>query len=164
MKQIVKKILLLFKPAIHKLARLFDIAIIEAYKPQGAGRIFFTDDITAVEHKIPKSTYFNTASGDIHIGKNVVFGEHVLLLTGKHLHSSDAKKMNKPLFAVPENGRDIVIESNVYIGSGAIIVGPCRVGENAVIGAGAVISKDVESYSFMVGNPAILKKKLTKSI
>ena len=54
---------------------------------------------------------------------------------------------------------NIHIHDNVYIGSGAILINgqsgkPLVVGEGATIGMGAVVIKDVEPYSTVVGNPA----------
>ena len=50
--------------------------------------------------------------------------------------------------------RHPTIKNNVIIGSGAQILGPITVGENARIGANTVILKDVPQYGTMVGNPA----------
>lgn len=158
MKKIIIEFLLLFRPLVHKLARIYDIPVIEPYKAHGAGKIIFLDPLEMVRHRIPVSTYFNTASGDIHVGEFVVFGENVMLLTGKHLSKAESLSLNDKFSAVPPSGRDIVIEDHAYLGSGAIIVGPCRIGSYAVIGAGAVVTKDVPSNSFVVGNPAFVKK------
>lgn len=48
----------------------------------------------------------------------------------------------------------IVIGNDVYIGFGVTIVGPCRIGDGAVIAAGAVVTKDVEPYAIVGGVPA----------
>ena len=50
--------------------------------------------------------------------------------------------------------RHPTIKNNVIIGSGAQVLGPITVGENARIGANTVILKDVPKYGTMVGNPA----------
>ena len=50
--------------------------------------------------------------------------------------------------------RHPTIKNNVIIGSGAQILGPITIGENARIGANTVILKDVPKYGTMVGNPA----------
>ena len=50
------------------------------------------------------------------------------------------------------------IEDNVRIGSGAVIL-PVRIGKGSIIGAGAVVIKDVDPGSIMVGNPARNIKK-----
>jgi len=46
-----------------------------------------------------------------------------------------------------------VIEDDVWIGFNAIILKGVRVGRGAVVGAGSVITKDVEAYTIVVGNP-----------
>ncbi|MGX7245840.1 serine O-acetyltransferase [Enterococcus quebecensis] len=50
------------------------------------------------------------------------------------------------------------IGSNTVIYSGAVIVGPITVGENCVIGANTVVSKNIPSNSIVYGNPAIVKE------
>lgn len=53
-----------------------------------------------------------------------------------------------------------IIEDDVQIGAGAIIIGPVRVGARAIIGAGAIVVKDVPHDCIVVGNAArILEKK-----
>ena len=47
---------------------------------------------------------------------------------------------------------------NVYIGTGAKILGPVKVGNNVVIGAGAVVLNDVPDNSVVVGMPAKVVK------
>ncbi|BCW49580.1 hypothetical protein StoSoilB13_19220 [Arthrobacter sp. StoSoilB13] len=46
------------------------------------------------------------------------------------------------------------IENDAWIGASAIVLGGVTVGEGAVVGAGSVVTKDVEPYSIVVGNPA----------
>jgi len=61
-----------------------------------------------------------------------------------------------PRCAQPKNGHYVktFIEKGVTIGANATIVCGTRIGTHALIGAGAVVTKDVEPYSIMVGNPA----------
>jgi acetyltransferase-like isoleucine patch superfamily enzyme len=47
-----------------------------------------------------------------------------------------------------------VIEKNVWIATGAIIIGGVTVGENAVIAAGSVVTKDIPPNTLAGGNPA----------
>ena len=51
------------------------------------------------------------------------------------------------------------ISSNVFIGSGTMIVAPVKIGKNAVIGAGSVVTKDVANDQLVYGNPASVKKR-----
>lgn len=50
---------------------------------------------------------------------------------------------------------DIKVGSNVLIGFGAIIVGPCEIGDNAVVASGAVVTRDVSAASIVAGVPAV---------
>jgi maltose O-acetyltransferase len=56
---------------------------------------------------------------------------------------------------VPENTKSapVVIEDDVWIGFNAIILKGVRVGRGAVVGAGSVITKDVDPFTVVVGNP-----------
>lgn len=95
---------------------------------------------------------FNTRSGMIRVGSNSFFGHGVMILTGTHdldLTDQAARKTS-----VPKSGRDIYIGMNVWIGSGAIVIGPCTIGDGAVVAAGAVVRGDVASGDFVGGVPA----------
>lgn len=51
-----------------------------------------------------------------------------------------------------------VIEDNVDIGAHAIIMGPIRLGHHCIVGAGAIVLKDVPPYAVVAGNPAKIIK------
>jgi len=53
-----------------------------------------------------------------------------------------------------------VIKDGVWVASNATIIGPCIIGENAVIGAGSVVLGDVEPYTIVAGNPARVIRKI----
>jgi maltose O-acetyltransferase len=53
-----------------------------------------------------------------------------------------------------EVARPIVIEDNAWLGGGAILLPGVTVGRNAVVGAGAVVSRSVPANTVVVGNPA----------
>ncbi|WP_051289260.1 CatB-related O-acetyltransferase [Chryseobacterium daeguense] len=53
----------------------------------------------------------------------------------------------------------IIIEDDVWIGSNSVILSGVKIGRGAIIGAGSVITKDVEAYSIVAGNPAKLLRK-----
>ena len=62
--------------------------------------------------------------------------------------------------AVPREGRDIVVEEGAWVGSGAILLGPCRIGAHAVVAAGAVVTGDVAPATLVAGVPARLVRDL----
>jgi acetyltransferase-like isoleucine patch superfamily enzyme len=81
----------------------------------------------------------------IEIGKNCCIGEGVLLLTGSHnIHSSRFDLVTK----------SITISDNVWVATNAIILPGVTIGEGAVVAAGSVVTKDVEPWTVVGGNPA----------
>ena len=54
---------------------------------------------------------------------------------------------------------DVTIENDVWIGYGAILLSGITIGNGSVIGAGAVVTKSVEPYSIIIGNPGKLIRK-----
>lgn len=85
---------------------------------------------------------------EVHIGNHVMIGPNVQLYTPAH--EMQAKARNEGL----EVAKAIVIEENVWIGGGAILLPGVRVGRNAVVGAGAVVTRDVAANTVVAGNPA----------
>jgi acetyltransferase-like isoleucine patch superfamily enzyme len=90
------------------------------------------------------------AMAPITIGNNVCISEKVSLLTGTHdVSSSSFDLITKP----------IVIKDNVWIATGAMVLPGVTIGEGAVVAAGAVVTKDVEPWTVVGGNPAKVIKK-----
>ncbi len=92
------------------------------------------------------------------IAENVVF-----LLNGEHYtnHLSTYPFKVRMLNEQSESfGKgDIVLEDDVWIGYGSIILSGVRIGKGSIIAAGSIVTKDVEPYSVVGGNPAKLIKK-----
>jgi acetyltransferase-like isoleucine patch superfamily enzyme len=96
----------------------------------------------------------NTIDGrlGIVIGNNVNISHHVKIWTMQHDPLSDS---------FDTSGGPVIIEDNAWISSDVIILPNVRIGRNAVVAAGAVVTKDVESYSICAGVPA--KKIATRT-
>ncbi len=100
---------------------------------------------------------FNTMSGCIYIDEYSFAGHNVSLLTGTH----DYKKFNiERQLDIPLQGNDIKIGKGVWICSNTVIIGPCNIGDNSVITAGAVVITDIPSNSIYGGVPARFIKKI----
>jgi maltose O-acetyltransferase len=84
----------------------------------------------------------------ITIGDHVQIGPNVQLLTPTHPIDPDLRR------AGWEAAEPIVIEDNVWIGGGAIVLAGVTVGADSVVGAGAVVTRDVPPGVVVVGNPA----------
>lgn len=88
--------------------------------------------------------------GGITIGDGALIGHNVVLATLNH-GLEPAKRAN--LLPAP-----IKIGRRVWIGSNSTILPGVSIGDNAVIGAGSVVTKDVPSNAIVAGNPAKIKK------
>ena len=99
------------------------------------------------------------ARSSITIGNKVMFGPNVSLIGGDHNVSEIGKFMSDVKNKRPEDDQDIVIEDDVWVGTGAIILKGVRICRGSIIAAGAVVTKDVAPYSVMAGLPAKLIKK-----
>lgn len=85
--------------------------------------------------------------GGLQIDDDVLIGPNVSLITSGH--PIDPSERRRITMAKP-----IVIKRNVWIAAGAIVIGGVTVGENSVIAAGSVVTKDVPPNTFVGGNPA----------
>lgn len=90
------------------------------------------------------------AGGGLSIGNNVLVANGVIIVTDGH-------SVNPPRWRCVETAQ-IVINDDVWIGSGAIILPGVRVGEGALIAAGSVVSRDVPAFTMVAGVPASVKK------
>ena len=85
--------------------------------------------------------------GGVDIADLVMIGPNVNIITSSHpLNVADRRAYVE--------AKPIVIERNVWIATAATILGGVTVGENSVVAAGAVVTKDVPANSFVAGVPA----------
>lgn len=95
----------------------------------------------------------------VEIGNECLIGANVTIAdTDFHPINSLGRRHNgNPL----EIGSEpIVIEDNVFIGTGVVILKGVRVGKNSVIGAGSVVTKNVPANAIVAGNPARLLRRM----
>ena len=85
--------------------------------------------------------------GGLDIADDVMIGPNVSIITAGHpLDPAQRRAVTI--------GKPIVIERNVWIATGATIIGGVTVGENSVVAAGSVVTKDVPPNTLVGGNPA----------
>ena len=97
----------------------------------------------------------NSLIGVVKIGKDVMMGPEVMIITKNHLYSDLTKPMR---LQESETPCPVIIEDDVWIGARAIILPGRRIGKGAIVGAGAVVTKDVPAYAIVGGNPAVILK------
>lgn len=88
--------------------------------------------------------------GEVHIGNDVMMAPEVALIAINHV--TDRKDI--PMNRQGEVAKSINIGNDVWLGFRSIILSGVTIGDGAVIGAGAVVTKDVPSYTIVGGVPA----------
>lgn len=98
---------------------------------------------------------------DAIIGDNVIFANHVSLI-GRYDHNH--QQIGTPIRLANQirdmnynwKGLDlkVIVENDVWIGLGAIILTGVTIGEGSIVAAGSVVTKDVAPYTIVGGNPA----------
>lgn len=94
-------------------------------------------------------------SGEAHIGKNVMMGPDCIIYTKNHAFSRTDIPMCQQGF---QEEKPVYISNDVWIGGRVIILPGVKIGTGAIIGAGAVVTKDVPDYAVVGGNPAKVLK------
>jgi acetyltransferase-like isoleucine patch superfamily enzyme len=90
--------------------------------------------------------------GGLDIADDVMIGPNVSIITAGHPLDPAQRRVTI--------GKPIAIEKGVWIAAGAIIIGGVTVGENSVVAAGAVVTKDVPANVLVGGNPARVIRKI----
>lgn len=93
--------------------------------------------------------------GPLQIGDKCAVAAHtVFASTG---HTKDQPSM--PFVELPAQSALIVVEDNVWIGANATIIAGVRIGTGSIVGAGAVVTRDVDAYTVVGGVPARVIKR-----
>ena len=137
------------------------------FKPQDAKRVgegcFYLDQIVWLngEHiELEDGVGFNfgcyvNGYGGLVVGEGTIIGPYTMIHTANH-RTDDAAR------PIPEQGWEesppVQIGPQCWVGMGVCILPGVRVGEGCVIGAGSVVTADVEAYAVAVGNPARVVK------
>lgn len=86
----------------------------------------------------------------VEIGENVLIAAYTYIIGGGHM-SSDVET---PFRDQEKHAIGIKIGNNVWLGAKTIVMDGCNIGDNSVIGAGAVVTKSIPDYSVAAGIPA----------
>ena len=103
---------------------------------------------------VGEGTYINRftivdAHESISIGCRCMIGPHCYITDGDHSRGENGSIQDGKINTAP-----VVLEDNVWLGAGVIVLKGVRIGKGAVVGAGAIVSRDVESDEVVAGVPA----------
>ena len=93
--------------------------------------------------------------GGLKIGNNVLIGAQTLVIPANHVFTNK----NELIRLQGDTTQGTVIEDDVWIGCGCKILDGVTIGKGSVIGAGSVITRNVEPYSVVVGVPGKVIKQ-----
>ncbi len=102
---------------------------------------------------------YSRLQGKIVIGNNVMMGAECWIYTSNHEFSDPTRPMIEQGYQQP---KPVTICDDVWIGGRVTILPGVTIGQGAVIGACAVVTKDVQPYAIVAGNPAHLIKYRNK--
>ena len=100
----------------------------------------------------------------VYIGDNVMFGPGVTIITGNHRYDVIGKNMIEVTQKEKRNtdDSDVNIGSDVWIGANSLILKGVSIGKGSVVAAGSVVTRNVDSYTIVGGNPAkLIKRRFT---
>jgi acetyltransferase-like isoleucine patch superfamily enzyme len=94
---------------------------------------------------------FSGNAARIIIGRHVMMGKQCIIICQNHRYMDGEKYEGF-------EGKDVVIDDFAWIGHRVTILPGVTIGKHAIVGAGAVVTKNVPDYAIAVGNPAAVKK------
>jgi acetyltransferase-like isoleucine patch superfamily enzyme len=103
---------------------------------------------------VGRGAVFVASESKIIIGNKVMFGPNVTIIGGNHNTSVVGQFMYDVRDKRPDDDQDVIIEDDVWVGSGATLLKGVRVGRGSIIAAGAVVTRDVPPYTICGGAPA----------
>jgi len=142
--------------------RLRMLLLRHAFRRHGKHFVFDPDDFFTFENievgdyvSIGKGSALVAARSRIIFGNRCACGANVIIIGGNH----NTSVVGQPQLLVstekrPEDDQDVVVEDDVWVGSGAIILKGVRLGRGSIVAAGAVVTKEVLPYTIVGGIPA----------
>jgi len=130
----------------------------------GESRIGFGSTLTVGkegEFCIGDQTYVS-AGATIRVAQRICIGDRCAISWNVTIMDSDFHEYRLENGTIPEKTKEVIIGNNVWIGNNVLILKGVNIGDNAIVAAGSVVTKDVPAHSAVAGNPAkIIKNGVT---
>lgn len=151
-----------FYLVLRKIYKVLCMAILKPlFKKHGTNFVFdpfgyYVYKNISVGHDVYIGPGANFGGDSIFIGNKVLFGPNVSIHGGDHSYTT----VGKYIFDCTEGGlaAEVIIEDDVWIGSGVIILKGVKIGRGSIVAAGAVVTKSINPYSIVAGVPAAFVK------
>ena len=135
------------------------------FKKLGSEATIHSNVLINHSYGVVAGDYFAINSGSFLDGRGgIVIGDYVLI--GPNVFVGSATHINEPKFGAPRSmvghiNEPVKIGSNVWIGANSVICPGVTIGNNAIIAAGSIVTKDIPQAVLVSGNPAIIKRELS---
>ncbi len=140
---------------------VFMLLMRPAFKRHGTNFIFDPHDHFSYENievgndvSLGSGAVLMASESKILIGNKVMFGPGITVVGGNHNTTKQGRFMYDVTEKREEDDQNVVIEDDVWVGCGAIILKGVRVGRGSIIAAGALVHRDVPPYTIVAGVPA----------
>ena len=152
------------------LKRLKMLVLRRFFKSVGRNFVFDPSDIFSYQTisvgddvYIGPGATFSASNSSISLGNKIMFGPNVTIMGGDHNTSEVGSYMYDVKEKLPENDLPVIIEDDVWIGCGVIILKGVTIGSGSIVAAGAVVTKSIPSNSIAGGTPArVIKQRFSK--
>ena len=155
-KRMIGKLLLLPYELFSKfkfgiLYRLYNLSVVKSHKGEiylGGHTVLSAN--TILNHNPNFNGMIVKGGGTVNFGSNFHSGQQCLIITSFH----DYNNGEALPYGTKSIHKDVFISDNVWFGDRVIILGGVKIGEGAIIQAGAVVVHDIPDYAIAGGNPA----------
>jgi len=134
--------------------RKFSLALGKVGKRTRIGKRFVF--VTGENIFLGKNVYIGNDVGLQASDKSITIGDYTMIANGTYITTVEhgMEHNNIPMLLQPNKTETVTIGPDVWIGAKAVILPGVKIGKGAVIGAGAVVTKDIPEYAIAVGIPA----------
>lgn len=136
-------------------------ARIEAVKRYGGQR--FTPKVRIGEHAVINNDFHLGAINSIEIGNHVLIASRVYISDHSHGDIDYASLLIPPSMRELTSKGSVIIEDHVWLGEGVVVLPNVRIGHHSIIGANAVVTKDIPPFSIAAGVPARVIRRIEAS-
>lgn len=120
--------------------------------------------------------YANWGLKNVHVGRNVFFNFNVCLVDDADIYIGDNCQIGPGCHIVTaqhpvspilrksqlQYNKPVRLGNNVWLGAGAVILPGVTIGDNSIVGAGSVVTRDVEADVIVAGSPARILRRITE--
>ena len=162
-KPVIKKLLVLHRKQTGKLGLVIRYSLLKNIAKHVGDNVsiqpdvylFNVDKLSLGNNVSIHPLSYIEASGGVTIGNDVSVAHGVTIMSESHVYSD----INLPIKDQSLSFQEVKICDNVWIGEKAVVRAGRNIGTGSIIGAGAVVTKDVAPFSIMAGVPATVLKK-----